>query len=365
MQSVSDNSAYIEQNKFDYSSASDNSAKKKVYLNVSDTAAYIGQNKFDYVSPFERLWKRCDKESYTNIITECQNKVIKQKSQIVILQETQKQLLLEFETKKITKRQYTIRYNKLQKQINDHEENSKKVEQRVDDISLSHRQKLEKAIGTEIVDKLASNTLSTSFKQVDFNQTIENSGFTKDQKEILYKTGTSFINTTHGTLYENDAIKMYEEKTGVSLDTSQELFKKTFKIDDEYEWIICGKIDGIYKDTESNTTNNNYIVEVKNRTKAFFANVRDYEKTQIHLYMWMTGYNNAKLVEKKGNNIRTTNIPLCNDYLCLIFNKLEVFIDIFKQFLSNDHSKIEYISKTQNEKKMFIENLYLHKVNEI
>ena len=42
--------------------------QKKVFLYPSDIAAYIGQNQYDFVTPFERLWKRCDTESYTDII---------------------------------------------------------------------------------------------------------------------------------------------------------------------------------------------------------------------------------------------------------------------------------------------------------
>jgi hypothetical protein len=334
--------------------------KKKVYLNVSDIAAYIGQNKFDYVTPFERLWKRCDKESLATLLEECTKKVQAEKNLVESLKENQKGLLVDLQNEKITQRQFTLRNNKIQKQIHAALESSKTVEQRVDEISLTNRQKLEKAIGSELVEKLAGDTLSTQTKRIDFNKTLENSSLSATQKESLYKTGESFINTTHGTLREDDAIKMYEDKTGVRLNTSQELFKKTFKVDDEYEWIICGKIDGICKNENSEK---NYLVEVKNRTKAFFSNVRDYEKTQIHLYMWMIEYTRAKLVEKKGNTIRITEINVCGDYTQLIFDRLGFFITKFKEFLENEAHKLEYISKCPEEKKMFLECLYLNEIS--
>ena len=39
---------------------------ENVFLNSSDIAAFIGQNKWDIVTPFERLWKKCDKSGYKN-----------------------------------------------------------------------------------------------------------------------------------------------------------------------------------------------------------------------------------------------------------------------------------------------------------
>ena len=48
--------------------------KQKVFLYTSEIASYIGQNKWDYVTPFERLWKRCDKDNY-NFILETTKKI--------------------------------------------------------------------------------------------------------------------------------------------------------------------------------------------------------------------------------------------------------------------------------------------------
>ena len=56
--------------------------KKKVFLYPSDIAAYIGQNQYDFVTPFERLWKRCDPESYTEIINQSKTKLDLQKKEL-------------------------------------------------------------------------------------------------------------------------------------------------------------------------------------------------------------------------------------------------------------------------------------------
>ena len=51
------------------------SLKKKIFINISEIASYIGQNKWDYVTPFERIWKKCDKECYEKLLNESQNKI--------------------------------------------------------------------------------------------------------------------------------------------------------------------------------------------------------------------------------------------------------------------------------------------------
>lgn len=40
-----------------------------IYINCSDISSFIGQNKWDYWTSFIRLWKRVDKDGYT----ECEN----------------------------------------------------------------------------------------------------------------------------------------------------------------------------------------------------------------------------------------------------------------------------------------------------
>ena len=74
------------------------------------------------------------------------------------------------------------------------------------------------------------------------------------------------------------------------------------------DWYIGGKMDGI--DEENKT-----IIEVKNRTRCFFNSVRDYEMTQIQIYMYLKDYDNSILVEKLNNKIKKTSIKYNEDYL--------------------------------------------------
>ena len=258
--------------------------KQKIFLYISDIAAYIGQNQYDFVTPFERLWKRCDTNNYKEIISLNKNSLINLQLELKNLEHEKILLDDDLNTKRITKRQYNLLVKNKDLEIKKEVEKIEELETKIDTIDLNQEERL-----TE-----------------------------------------SFINKTHGTLKEDSAIKMFEKRFNVTLDTSQKFYKHRLKISDEskFDWYIGGKMDGIYKDQ--------YIVEVKNRMRGFFNTLRDYEKTQIHIYMHLLQIPLSKLVEKYENNIRITTIYQNNDYLKDILEYLNVFITHFeKDFLNN------------------------------
>lgn len=102
-----------------------------------------------------------------------------------------------------------------------------------------------------------------------------------------------------------------------------------------------------------------YIVEVKNRTKSFFNSLRDYEKTQIHMYMHLTGYDFAKLVEKCNSKIRVTHIFKDPDYLDFCLKSLARFVDIFEnKFLVDNSLKRDYLQRSQESKRTELHRLF-------
>ena len=58
------------------------------------------------------------------------------------------------------------------------------------------------------------------------------------------------------------------------------IFRKR-KLNDN--WYVGGKVDGI--------TDNNEIIEIKNRMYKLFFKLRDYEKVQIYMYMFINNIN--------------------------------------------------------------------------
>lgn len=342
-----------------------NRVKPKIFLYASEIAAFIGQNKWDYLTPFERLWKKCDKLSYQSLIDEKISHIQSLNNVVEELSNSKSTLVSQLDSGLITKRQFTLRVNKLEKSIEEKRNEIEHIETRVDDIDLSQQQKLEKYLGSDIIKQINDKNIETHDKRKATDEIIENLEI-KDEKrlETIKQNAESFINKTHGTLKEDDAIEIYEKKYKVKLDVSQQFQKKYLEHiskNSEFDWYICGKVDGLYLD--ENKSENNYIVEVKNRTKGFFNSLRDYEKTQIQLYIWMLNVPISKLVEKHENKIRVTQVYKDKVWIDNILEYLEIFINAFEyKFLNNQELKHEYILSEKEHKQKILKQLYLNPI---
>lgn len=342
------------------------SSKNKIYLFTSDIAAFIGQNSYDFVTPFERLWKRYDSECYNTIINSNKTELLNKRLQTERLQLDQNSLKNDLDSKIITKRQYTLRFNKLQKQIDELTKSGENLETRIDNIDLTQEQRLKKQLGNDNISLVKSENVETDDKRKNITETIKNLSISDEKKRVLLKESESFINKTHGTLKEDSAIEIYEKRFDVKLDTSQQFFKKgiTTINNTNFEWYIGGKVDGLYIDKENDK--NSYIIEVKNRTRGFFSALRDYEKTQIHIYMYMLSIPVAKLVEKYQDKIRITVIYQDDDYLNDVLEYLHIFADCFEnKFLNDIDMKNKFVSSDASGKQMIIRKLYLNEINQI
>ena len=234
-----------------------------------------------------------------------------------------------------------------------------KLEDQIECIDLNQKQKLVKILGEENIKALESKTIETDTKKDEINKILNNMELSEEKKNFIKRESESFINKTHGTLKEDTAIEMYEKKCKVKLDTSQQFNKCLLKQSSNIDWYICGKVDGLYKGTDES-----YIVEVKNRTKGFFSTLRDYEKTQIQLYMYMLDLNLAKLVEKYNDKIRITTVYRDDQYINDILEYINIFVDNFEnKFLNNLDAKMNFINVDLDNKKVIVKKLYLNDIN--
>lgn len=250
----------------------------EIFLNVSDIPSFIDQNKWDFTTAFERLWKRCEP------------------------------------------------------------------------ISLqTDEDKIQECFGKETLEIIKSTTIPMEQKKKKLKE------FENVSSEITTKA-ESLINKTYGTIKEVSAIELFQKKENTVLNTQQKYYKNLFKTIGDKTWYIGGKMDGIQDDMK-------YVVEVKNRTKNFFTTVRDYEMTQIQLYMYLLNFNNAKLVEKHRDRIKITDIAKDEEYISDVLKNLEMFIENFCVFLNSPGLKKEYISSSFEMKKIFLRKLYLDKMN--
>lgn len=299
-----------------------------VYLFISDIASYIGQNKFDPTKSFERLWKKVDKKNLETIYT-------------VIYEEI---ALLESE---IEQKRKTRQIEKLQ-QKKEH------LQLSLDQFCFSQESFLKKEFGN-IISKIEERDLSIDEKKEEIKLHLERSHTTETNKSLNTEMKNSFkeslfshINKTHGIKKEESSLEKYEKKFGIVLDTSQKMFYKDFyKSRKGLSYVICGKMDGI-------DNLNKKIIEVKNRTNGFFNDIRDYEMTQMQLYMLLTNFAECELVEQYRDQIKISHIPRDSLIITEILDKLTRFIDCFEDFLDESiNTKREYIISSIDMKKKF------------
>ena len=342
------------------------SSKRKVFINISDVASYIGQNKWSTLEPFSRLWKKAD-TNYNDCLNILKNDIVDKSLKILVIEKEKFTLEDKLTNKIITKRQFNSEVKKVEKKIEETKIEHEKLVKKVENVTLTQTEKIEKEIfvasdgstlANEIKKTIVSKNTDTKDKRKTVNDSIDklySEGKIKEERRIeLLKNTESLINKSHGTLKEQSAIDIFEEKYNVTLDISQKYHKYLVKSSDTIDWYLGGKLDGIHTD---------YIVEVKNRTKGFFSSVRDYELTQIQLYLLLTGYTEAKLVEKYNSNIRVTDIPIDSVYISEILSYLNTFIDSMESFIKDEYLKMKYLNlESDTDKQKLLNKLYLDKI---
>lgn len=329
-------------------------AKTKIYLFISDIASFIGQNPYDYVKPFERLWKKCDAENYERLVKNAQNLLNEQKTSLKNLETEKSKLDADVKNESISATVYEQSVKVLEEKKVIVKDKVEKTEKAIADIVLTQEQKLEKLVGADVIKKVQDTQAPTENKRVVIDNAINKLNLNTKERVDIMKQAESYVNKTHGTIYENNAIKLFENKVKVKLDTSQ-VFNKYYLEDvsrnSAFDWYICGRVDGLCED---------YIVEVKNRTKSFFSRLRDYEKTQIHMYMRMLSKPHAKLVECLRGKIRITDITEDVTYTANVLEYLGIFINHFEnEFLNNTREKEQFLSSNEDQKRTFIHKMFL------
>lgn len=339
-------------------------SKRKVFINISDVASYIGQNKWSTLEPFSRLWKKAD-INYNDCLNVLRNNIVDKSLKILVIEKEKSTLEDQLNNKVITKRQFNSEVKKVEKKIEETKKEHEKLVKKVENVTLTQTEKVEKEIFTasdglitNIKETIASKSTDTKDKRKTVNNSIEQLAkegkINEDRRVELLKNTESLINKTHGTLKEQSAIDIFETKYNVKLDISQKYHKYLVKSTDTIDWYIGGKLDAIHT---------NYIIEVKNRTKGFFNSVRDYELTQIQLYLLLTGHTNGKLLEKFNDKIRITDIPIDNIYIGEVINYLCMFIDSMESFIKDDSLKMKYLNlESDTDKQKLLNKLYLEKI---
>ena len=202
----------------------------------------------------------------------------------------------------------------------------------------SDRQRLETALPSSSLD----TTLVPVAKIATVTREIRALEIPKSEQDSLITAATSVISTEHGISGESAVLDTVEKTQGIVIDRSQNLYKRS--VNDE--WTLCGRVDGIAGDT---------IIEIKNRIRGFFGSLRDYERTQVQLYMWLVdGTTKVMLEQHFEGQVRSTEIFKDIDYISDVLESLSVFLGRFQVFMSTKNLQEDYSTRSDFDKRIFV-----------
>jgi len=329
----------------------------RIYINISDIPTYLGRARWDLQRPIERLWEKYSKTDFLHFKNNCQELSFKKEIKYLLqdedLVENIDSCINSNDTEKIFElvEKLNINVNEIDKTNID---NVKKiVNDKIDDIKVKSSKNVEtfKYTDEQLIQQKLKTTDISELK-TDKHTNNKKQDIIKDITDnVIKEKAKSLINKSHGINNENNALDVYEKQNNIQLDKTQKYYSKFMFHYNNKDWYIGGKMDGI--DEENKT-----IIEVKNRTRCFFNSVRDYEMTQIQIYMYLKDYDNSILVEKLNNKIKKTSIKYNEDYLNITLFELQQFIKEFDMFMNSDELKKEYVLNNHDEKNNILNKLF-------
>lgn len=338
-----------------------NSTRTKVFIFASDVSSLVGHSKFHPHKAFERLWKKVDSAGYKVAVDLATSRVAEKRSQLAVLASEREALLRRLYDKEIDQTLFDTHDKQLTaKETSLHLETTH-LEHTVDSIMLSQSEKIAKDLGQELSNTLQDPSLGNADKKKAVVAMLKATKETKTGralddagKDALRQEAVSLINRTHGITHEDNALRTFEKQYSCTLDTSQKFFAKSIVKTCSREYFVCGKMDGINHDC-------GYVVEAKNRTSSFFNTLRQYENTQMQLYMLLTDLPLTKLVERLRNKIKITDVARDDAYIADVTARLTAFIHAFERFVDGDETeKIAYVLQDDDERGNTFYNTFIH-----
>ena len=158
------------------------------------------------------------------------------------------------------------------------------------------------------------------------NQLISKTSLTDKEKTAANDYIRKTLYTNHGTRHEDTTAKLNPDYI-----TDDTYYTYTVCVIEGTEYEIVGRIDRLIKNETGDLT----LVEIKNRAKCLFKNVREYEEIQCQTYMEMLNIESCRLVEQYNNDTCTHLLKRDKDgWQKEILPKLKNFCEHFHSQLS-------------------------------
>jgi hypothetical protein len=199
---------------------------------------------------------------------------------------------------------------------------------------------------TEIIKNVEKiNDITDKVKMINFLST----SLDATSEKLLKKHIKSKYSTFHGTKNEKSVLQMYSEKTFEDAQKYNAMI--TYKIDDYVS--LRGKIDGVTKNSNGKIQK---IIEIKNRTKQLFYDVRMYEMIQIQAYMHMLKVEQADLVEHYKGILNICNVTYDASLFHKTLSKLKIFNNNLSRIIEDQEYQRCYFESEDRNMFIFLEN---------
>jgi hypothetical protein len=147
----------------------------------------------------------------------------------------------------------------------------------------------------------------------------------------------SFIFTERGKDAEEEMLERLEKILDKKITKRNDKFyKKYFDYGDGKRFLVGGKVDGITED--------NILVEVKNRQYRLFPEIPIYEKIQVHVYMFLTGISECHVVQFHGEDESRFLVNFQEEFWTDISERLTSFVETVRKILDKKELQDEFLN---------------------
>jgi hypothetical protein len=166
----------------------------------------------------------------------------------------------------------------------------------------------------------------------------------ENAQTLVKKYVKSSFSTKHGTRNETSALNLYRSETKEDVHVYNIMLNKSFD-----RFTIRGKIDGIVNKDKSYRK----VIEIKNRTKRLFYEVRMYEMIQVQVYMNILEAKTADLVEHYKGQLNVSNIDYDENIIDTVYHRLQIFDNNLTKIVHDKEYQTNYFSSPDRSEFIF------------
>lgn len=224
------------------------------------------------------------------------------------------------------------------------EKQIKEIIDRVDLLTLTPKEFLKKNLVD--IDDTINNPVASVKKTTE---DIRRKNISNDDEKILRAKAAHIINTSHGIKKESETLTKLQKHDKIK--ATDNLYTIKASQNSNVTWNIIGKVDGLDHEKKQ-------VIEIKNRINGLFYKVKEYELLQVNIYMLMTGFKSARLVQQYKDDISETVLLYDENVIENMFNRLMIFSEKIEELFNNDRIIYMYFNSNDEQKNLILDNLF-------